>query len=45
MDQALEEAKVEISPTTKVWEPQRSYEKRLTTIMAKDNRKSRLHVF
>jgi cohesin complex subunit SA-1/2 len=38
MDQVLAEAKVEISPTSKVWEPQRAYEKRLSAIMAKDNR-------
>jgi len=40
MDQALAEAKVEISPSSKVWEPQRAYEKRLSTIQAKENRKS-----
>jgi hypothetical protein len=40
MDQVLAEAKVEISPSSKVWEPQRAYEKRLSTIQAKENRKS-----
>jgi len=38
MDQVLAEAKVEISPSSKVWEPQRAYEKRLSTIQAKENR-------
>lgn len=38
MDQVLAEAKVEISATSKVWEPQRAYEKRLGAIMSKDNR-------
>ncbi|KDR77313.1 hypothetical protein GALMADRAFT_267467 [Galerina marginata CBS 339.88] len=37
MDQVLAEAKVEISPSSKLWEPQRVYEKRLTAIMSKDN--------
>ncbi|KAJ7164977.1 hypothetical protein C8R46DRAFT_1097762 [Mycena filopes] len=35
MDQVLAQAKVEVS-TSKMWEPQRAYEKRLTTIMSKD---------
>jgi cohesin complex subunit SA-1/2 len=39
MDQALELAKVEILPNLKLWEPQRAYEKRLSTIMAKENRR------
>lgn len=38
MDQVLAEAKVEISPTSKIWEAQRAYEKRLGAIMSKDNR-------
>jgi len=37
MDQVLAEAKVEISPSSKVWEPQRIYEKRLVTIQSKEN--------
>ncbi|KAF7341967.1 SCD domain-containing protein [Mycena venus] len=36
MDQVLAQAKVEVSATSKVWEPQRAYEKRLSTIMSKD---------
>ncbi|KAG6835657.1 hypothetical protein H0H93_016057 [Arthromyces matolae] len=36
MDQVLAQAKLEVSPTSKVWEPQRAYEKRLTTAMSKD---------
>ncbi|KAJ6481707.1 hypothetical protein C8R45DRAFT_1150698 [Mycena sanguinolenta] len=36
MDQALAQAKVEVSATSKVWEPQRAYEKRLGAIMSKD---------
>ena len=39
MDQVFAEAKIEIAPTSKMWEPERAYEKRLTAIMAKDNRK------
>ena len=39
LDQVFAEAKIEIAPTSKVWEPERAYEKRLTAIMAKDNRK------
>jgi hypothetical protein len=38
LDQVFAEAKIEIAPTSKVWEPERAYEKRLTAIMAKDNR-------
>lgn len=36
MDQVLAQAKVEVSATSKAWEPQRAYEKRLAAIMAKD---------
>ncbi|KAJ7135430.1 hypothetical protein C8R43DRAFT_1020987 [Mycena crocata] len=36
MDQVFAQAKVEISATSKVWEPQRAYEKRLAAIMSKD---------
>jgi cohesin complex subunit SA-1/2 len=39
LDQVFAEAKIEIAPTSKLWEPERAYEKRLTAIMAKDNRK------
>lgn len=39
LDQVFAEAKIDIAPTSKVWEPERAYEKRLTAIMAKDNRK------
>lgn len=39
MDQVFAEAKIEITPTSKLWEPERAYEKRLTTIMGKDNGK------
>lgn len=38
MDQMLEVAKVAVLPNLKLWEPQRSYEKRLGAIMAKENR-------
>jgi cohesin complex subunit SA-1/2 len=38
MDQVLAQAKVEVSPTSKIWEGQRAYEKRLTTAMSKDKR-------
>ncbi|KAK0451767.1 hypothetical protein EV421DRAFT_2075799 [Armillaria borealis] len=31
MDQVLAEAKVEVSPTSSLWEPQRAYERRLTS--------------
>ncbi|KAJ3515607.1 hypothetical protein NLJ89_g1655 [Agrocybe chaxingu] len=37
MGQVLEEAQVEVSATSKVWEPYRAYEKRLGAIMSKDN--------
>lgn len=36
MDQVLDQAKVEVSPTLKAWEPQRQYEKKLNNIMNKD---------
>ncbi|KAH7915934.1 hypothetical protein BJ138DRAFT_1076400 [Hygrophoropsis aurantiaca] len=36
MDQSFAQAKVEIPPTSKLWEPQRGYEKKLNTIMSKD---------
>lgn len=35
MDQILDQAKVEIAPTSQVWEPQRAYEKRLANVMSK----------
>ncbi|KAG6811622.1 hypothetical protein H0H92_006586 [Tricholoma furcatifolium] len=38
MDQVLAQSKIEVSATSKVWEPQRAYEKRLTTAMAKEKR-------
>ncbi|KAF8153202.1 hypothetical protein B0H34DRAFT_800432 [Crassisporium funariophilum] len=37
MDQVLAEAKVEVAPTSKLWEPERAYEKRLSAVMSKDN--------
>ncbi|KAF9559794.1 hypothetical protein CPC08DRAFT_666116 [Agrocybe pediades] len=37
MDQVFAEAKIEIPPSSKIWEPQRAYEKRLNAIMSKDN--------
>ena len=36
MDQVLAQAKVEISATSRVWEPQRAYEKKLGTALSKD---------
>jgi hypothetical protein len=36
MDQVLAQAKVEISMTSKIWDGQRAYEKRLVTAMSKD---------
>ncbi|KAG5641552.1 hypothetical protein DXG03_004787 [Asterophora parasitica] len=36
MDQVLAQAKVDVSPTSKAWEPKRAYEKRLTTAMLKE---------
>ncbi len=35
MDQVLAQAKVKVSATSPTWEPQRSYERRLTNIMSK----------
>ncbi|KIJ64745.1 hypothetical protein HYDPIDRAFT_28110 [Hydnomerulius pinastri MD-312] len=35
MDQLLNDAKIEIKPTAKMWEPQRAYEKKLVSIMHK----------
>ncbi|KAH6910734.1 cohesin subunit [Coprinopsis sp. MPI-PUGE-AT-0042] len=36
MDQAFEQAKIEVPATAKDWEPQRSYEKRLDSAMTKE---------
>lgn len=36
MDQVLAQAKVEIPATSKAWDSQRAYEKRLTTAMSKE---------
>jgi len=36
MEQVLAQAKVKITPASKVWDAQRAYEKRLTTAMSKD---------
>lgn len=36
LDQAFDQAKVEVSPTLKAWEPQRQYEKKLNNVMNKD---------
>ncbi|KAI8989117.1 hypothetical protein BD414DRAFT_486064 [Trametes punicea] len=36
LDNVIAQGKVEISPTSKPWEPYRAYEKRLATAMAKD---------
>ncbi|KAJ6612818.1 hypothetical protein B0H10DRAFT_2051218 [Mycena sp. CBHHK59/15] len=36
MDQVLAQARVEVSATLKLWEPQRAYEKRVATVMSKD---------
>lgn len=35
MDQALAQAKLQVSATSPVWEPQRTYERRLNNIMTK----------
>ncbi|KAH9974267.1 hypothetical protein BGW80DRAFT_1436857 [Lactifluus volemus] len=35
MDQVLAQAKVKVSATSSIWEPQRAYERRLTNIMSK----------
>lgn len=39
MDQAFEQAKVEVPATAKDWEPLRSYEKRLDALMTKEKGK------
>jgi len=39
MDQTLEVANIEVLPSAKVWEHQRVYEKRLSAIVSKENRK------
>jgi len=39
MDQTLEVANIEVLPSAKVWERQRVYEKRLSAIVSKENRK------
>lgn len=36
MEQVLAQAKVKITPASKIWDAQRAYEKRLTTTMSKD---------
>jgi len=36
MEQVLAQAKVKITPASKIWDAQRAYEKRLTTAMSKD---------
>jgi cohesin complex subunit SA-1/2 len=35
MEQALAQAKLEVSATAAIWEPQRAYERRLNNIMSK----------
>ncbi|KAF9224974.1 hypothetical protein BS17DRAFT_779369 [Gyrodon lividus] len=35
MDQLINDAKIEIKPTAKMWEPQRAYEKKLVSVMHK----------
>jgi cohesin complex subunit SA-1/2 len=35
MDQMFAQSKVEITPTSKLWEPQRAYEKKLLSLMGK----------
>lgn len=35
MDQVLAQTKIEVPPSSKIWEPQRAYEKKLSSIMAK----------
>ncbi|KAL4076765.1 hypothetical protein V8B97DRAFT_2084279 [Scleroderma yunnanense] len=35
MDQCFAQAKIEVLPTAKVWEPQRAYEKKLASILTK----------
>jgi hypothetical protein len=39
VDQVLAQAKVEVLATSKQWEPQRAYEKRLGNVMSKDKGK------
>jgi len=36
MEQVLAQAKVKITPASKIWDAQRAYEKRLTATMSKD---------
>ncbi|PRQ73544.1 hypothetical protein AAT19DRAFT_15111 [Rhodotorula toruloides] len=36
LDSLLDEREIEVSPTSKTWEPVRAYQKRLITIMSKD---------
>ena len=36
MEQVLAQAKVKITPASKIWDAQRAYKKRLTTTMSKD---------
>ncbi|KAG0699163.1 hypothetical protein DFH29DRAFT_1070800 [Suillus ampliporus] len=36
VDQVLAQAKIEVPPSSKIWEPQRAYEKKLSSIMTKD---------
>jgi cohesin complex subunit SA-1/2 len=36
MDQVVAQAKIEVPPSSKIWEPLRAYEKKLSSIMAKD---------
>jgi cohesin complex subunit SA-1/2 len=36
LDQLIAQSKIEVSATSKAWEPQRAYEKRLAAAMAKD---------
>jgi cohesin complex subunit SA-1/2 len=42
MDQLITDAKIEIKPTAKTWEPQRAYEKKLVAVMHKGNECSTL---
>lgn len=44
MDQVLAQGKLEVPPTAKAWEPQRAYERRLTAVMSKDNRRFSLDI-
>jgi len=36
LDQAFDQAKVQVSSTLKGWEPERQYEKKLNNVMNKD---------